>query len=161
MRTLIAYTTRHGTTLRYAEAMGRALSGEVVLADLRQEPAIDISSFDTVVVGGAVYYGNVSPALKEFCLSNIEELKRKNLGLFICCCQDGEPAQQQMRAAYPLELLDAAKVKAILAGEIDMNKMNFIERLIVKLVAKGTPVNSGFDEEAATDFAHMLQALDL
>ena len=102
MRTLIAYTTRHGTTLRYAEAMARALSGEVVLTDLRQEPAVDISPFDTVVIGGAVYFGNVSPLLKEFCLSNIEELKRKNLGLFVCCCLDGEQAEKQMQAAYPL-----------------------------------------------------------
>lgn len=153
MRTLIAYWTRHGTTLRYAEALARALPEEVTLADLRREPAIDISPFGTVIVGGAVYFGHVGAALREFCLANIEELKQKRLGLFICCGQEGDVAQRQLHTAYPLELLDAARAKAAFGGELDLATMNYIERLIVRLVAKMGKSASHYDEDAASKFA--------
>ncbi|MGI6609961.1 MAG: flavodoxin domain-containing protein [Limnochordia bacterium] len=157
MRTLIAYSTRHGTTLRHAEALARVLPGEVALADLRQEPAIDISPFGTVIVGGAIYFGHVSAALREFCLANIEELKQKRLGLFICCWHEGEEAQKQLQAAYPLELLDAAKAKAAFGGEMDLTTMSFIERLITRLVGKVSKSASRYSEKAAAEFVQALQ----
>ena len=157
MQTLIAYTTRHGTTLRYCLALARELAGEVTLVDLRDEPAIDISLFDTVILGGAVYAGRVAKELREFCSANKEALAQKRLGFFVCGWHEGEAAQEQLEAAFPHELLSIAAARACFGGEMNLAEMSLFERLIVKMVAKVQGNASRYSDEAVREFARALR----
>lgn len=156
MRTLIAYSTRHGATRKYAEDLSREIPGEVTLVDLRVDPDCDISPFETVVIGGAVYFGQVQQAVRAFCGKNLAALQRKRLGLFICCWYQGQKAERQLEGAFPGELLKEALVKDFFGGELNLAGMNFVERLITRVIGVSENV-SHYSEDAIRRFASSLK----
>lgn len=119
MKTLIAYATKHGATRQYAEQLAGQLPGETTLVDLKKDPGVDVSVFDTVIVGGAVYFGKVQKEVRDFCVRNLALLRNKRLGLFICCLFDGQQAERQLQTAFPGELLEAALVKDAFGGRVN------------------------------------------
>lgn len=157
MRTLIAFSTRHGATRKNAEALARELSDSATIVDLRKEPGIDVTPFDTVVVGTAIYAGQAQKEVGEFCARNRDALGARKLGLFICCWSDGEQAQQALQAAFPGELLESARVKGALGGEMNLTDMSFFERLIVRMIVKVKENASRFSQEAVEKFASQLK----
>ncbi|MDI6871414.1 MAG: flavodoxin domain-containing protein [Bacillota bacterium] len=155
MRTLIAYSTEHGATRDYAEALARELSGEVVLVNLRENPSPDASSFGQVVIGSAIYAGQAQKEVRDFCARNLDALRPKRLGLFICCWFQDQ-AERQLQAAFPPELLDSAVIKSALGGRINLGELSFFERLAAKVVGvKGNA--SRYSEESARRFAQALK----
>lgn len=156
MRTLIVYSTKHGATRKYAEALARELPGEVTLVDLRKDPGCDVSLYETVVIGGAIYYGQVQKELREFCLRHLEALRQKRLGLFTCCLLEGERDEQQLQGAFPGELRDAALARKAFGGVLDLTGLSFVERLITRVVGLKESVTH-YSKEAARQFAQALQ----
>lgn len=157
MNTLIAYSTKHGATRKNAEALAKELPGPVTLVNLKSEPEIDISPFDTVIIGAGVYAGQAGKEVGGFCARNLEALKAKRLGLFICCWSEGEQAQQQLQSVFPGELLESAVVRDVLGGELNLTDMNLLERLIVRMIVKETKNASHFSQEAVRRFARPLK----
>ncbi|MGE5509588.1 MAG: flavodoxin domain-containing protein [Chitinophagales bacterium] len=157
MSTLIAYSTKHGATRKYAEALAGEFSGPVRVVDLRQDPGVDLAPFDTVIIGSAIYAGQAQKEVRDFCARNLAALKEKRLGLYVCCWfQDQAP--RQLAAAFPSELLAAAAAKTALGGEIIMTELTFFERLIVKAVARLKESVSSYSLEAARQFAGALKS---
>jgi len=136
MKTLIAYSSKYGCTEKCAVALAERLSGETCILNLKKDKSPDLSGYDTVVVGGPVYIGKVNKEVKNFCLKNLNRLKGKRLGLFICCMAEEEQAKEELYGAFPKELLEAAIAKEYFGGEFLVTKMNPIDRMIVKKVAK-------------------------
>ncbi|MGE5623740.1 MAG: flavodoxin domain-containing protein [Methanocella sp.] len=155
MKTLVAYATNHGATKDYAEALARELPGEVTLVDLKAKPDCDLAPFDTVVLGAAIYAGQAPKALREFCARNLEALKQKRLGLFICCWFVDQ-AEKELQAAFPAELLGTAVAKEAFGGRIDLARLTFFERLISKVVGVKESC-SRYSEDAARSFAQALK----
>ena len=83
MKTLIAYSTKHGCTEKTSKELKEYLGGDVTLVNLKTEPNPEFDKFDRVIIGGSIHAGQVQKRVKEFCLKNSNELKSKELGLFI------------------------------------------------------------------------------
>jgi menaquinone-dependent protoporphyrinogen oxidase len=158
MSTLVAYSTRHGATRNYAENLAKRLPGEVTLIDLRKEPNPGLSGFETVVIGSAIYAGQVQKEVKEFCERNIVTLKEKRLGLFICCWHEGEEARKQLQTAYPAEILSVAAAKEAFGGDMNLTHMNLFERLAVKVIVKVSESATHYSDVAVQQFCKALQA---
>jgi len=77
----------------------------------------------------------------------------KELGLFICCMEEGETGQKQLLDNYPEELIKNAKATAYFGGEFDFEKMNFFQKMIVKKVAHIDHSTSKMDYEAIRKFS--------
>ena len=101
MKTLITYCTTHGCTEKTATELKQFFGGEVLLVNLKKEPVPDLSSFDRIIVGGSIHAGQIQKKVKDFCTQNIDVLKNKELGLFICCMEHGEKHESQLQDAYP------------------------------------------------------------
>lgn len=136
MKILVAYASKHGFTKDCTEKLSEKLNGEVEIKNLKLDKAIDLSQYDKVIIGGSIYAGQIQKEVKNFCAKNINELKSKKLGLFICGMNDDDKASQQINASYPQELLNCAIAKENFGGEFIFSKMNFFERFIIKKIAK-------------------------
>lgn len=156
MKTLITYCTTHGCTEKTATELKQFLGGEVVLVNLKKEPVPDLSSFDRIIVGGSIHAGQIQKKVKEFCNEHEETLKNKELGLFICCMEEGEKAEIQLNDAFSAALLQSAKATACLGGEFNFNKMNFFQKLIVKKVAKVENSVSHLNHDAIKRFSQQM-----
>ncbi len=135
MKTLIAFCTTHGCTEKTAHELEKYLGVETQLCNLKKDKIPNLGDFDRIVIGGSIHAGRIQKRVKAFCTQNLEILKKKELGLFICCMEEGETAQKELMNAFPEELHKVARASAYFGGEFNLNKMNFFEKLIVKKVA--------------------------
>lgn len=135
MKTLIAYSTTHGCTEKTALKIKEFLKEATILVNLKENLNPALEDFERVIIGGSIHAGQIQKRVKIFCQTNIEELKSKELGLFICCMEEGETAQKQLLTVFPDELHEIAKASAYLGGEFDFERMNFLQKLIVKKIA--------------------------
>src|SRR6056297_3111760 len=87
MSTLIVYATKYGCTEKAVNRLADYLDGETQLLNLgsKDNKDLKLEEYDTVVVGGSIYAGNIQQEVKNFCSENINILLQKKLGLFICC----------------------------------------------------------------------------
>lgn len=134
MSIAVLYASKHGCAEKCARILAEKLPGaRVINLELETVPPLD--SFSTVIIGGSIYVGQVQKSVKAFCMNNMEQLLTKKTGLFICCA-NREAAEMQMRNAFPEPLYNQASVKEHFGHVFDFTKMNFMERLAIKVIAK-------------------------
>jgi menaquinone-dependent protoporphyrinogen oxidase len=156
MKTLVVYVSRQGCSEKSARLIQRALGAGCDIADLESEREIALDGYDTVVIGGPIYFGRLHAAVQTFCQLHYEALLQRRLGLYICCMQSGELARQELRGAFPPELLAHAAATGIFGGEIHMERINFIERFIVRAVVRSEYSITTFSEERVAHFVRQL-----
>ena len=132
MRTVILYISRHGSAEKSANLLKEKVNGEVTLVNLKYDKIPDLEIFETVIIGGSIHMGHIQNQVKKFCSRYERVLLEKRLGLYLCCMKTGEEAQQQFIDAFPDILRQHAEVKGIFGGEFLFEKMNFLERMIIK-----------------------------
>lgn len=140
MKTLIVYGSKHGTAKRCAEILSDRLKGEVEIYNVKDGKIPAAGQFDNIIVGGSIYAGLIQKEIKEYCQKNIEIIKQKRAGLFICCMVK-DAVENQIAAAFPQELLNAAVAKESFGGEFKFKEMNFFEKAITKMVGKSLAKN--------------------
>ncbi|MCK4761018.1 MAG: flavodoxin [Candidatus Aminicenantes bacterium] len=156
MSTVIIYASRHGCAEKAARVLESKLENNVAAVNLKKNKNIDPAQFDTVIIGGSIHAGHVQGKIKKFCGEHVDILKTKKLGLYLCCMEEGEKAQAQFTGAYPAELRDHAIVTGLFGGEFDFERMNFLEKAIVKKVAGISASVSKIKEDQIEQFAAAL-----
>ncbi|MDP4184230.1 MAG: flavodoxin domain-containing protein [Bacteroidota bacterium] len=152
MRTAIIYISKHGTTEKVAKLIAeKQKHKDITLLDLRSITKPLIESYDRVIIGGSIHAGMIQKRIKSFCEDNLDLLLKKEIGLFICCMMK-EKQNEQFENAFPQKLRDHCKVKGCFGGEFVFEKMNFLEKLIVKKVAQTDISISQIDYEAINLF---------
>lgn len=135
MKTAIIYASYHGTTEKIVKEIKDGLKNQYVkLINIKSNNIIDLSLYDQVIIGGSVHAGSIQKKIKQFCNKNIHLILEKRFALFITCFHDGETALKQFENAYPEILRKNAVSLKIFGGEMLVDKMNFIEKFIVKKV---------------------------
>ncbi len=160
MSTLIAYMTRHGCAGKTAGMLKEHLEGDPDVLDLKKSKKLDLSRYDTVIIGGSIHAGRLQKGLRRFLEKNSEVLLEKRLGLYLCCMEEGETAWKQFEDAYPEDLRRHAAATGLFGGEFDFGRMNFIERGIVKKIAKIEESVSRIDAAAIGEFAAKISRND-
>ncbi len=159
MSTLIVYASKYGCTERCAKLLSKELNDKVDLINLNNIKVIDFSKYDKVIIGGSIYIGRIQKEVTEFCAKNLDRLKEKRIGLFICGMQEGEMINTELNQNFPSELLKIAEVKSHFGGEFIFNKMNFMEKLIVKKISKLTSDKSNILEDNIYKFAQKMNSI--
>ncbi len=157
MKTIIIYATNHGCTEKVVNELSGKLSGEVLTVNLNQNQVPPLDEFDKVIIGGSIHAGQIQKCVKDFCNSNYPVLENKEIGLFICCMYEPRIAREQIKNAFPEELHQMAKTEAILGGEFNFDKMNFLEKMLVKKIAKVRESVSNIDHIAIDRFAKRME----
>ncbi|WBW96698.1 flavodoxin domain-containing protein [Oceanirhabdus sp. W0125-5] len=156
MKTLIIYGTKHGCTEKCAKILAEKLTGKVELYNLKEKKNLDITLYDKVIIGGSIYIGKIRKEVSQFSMENLNVLKDKKVGLYICGMHEDEVVEKQLNDAFPQELIEKAVAKESFGGEFIIKKMNFLERLIVKKVAKIDKDVSNISDEKIDNFAKVM-----
>lgn len=159
MKTLIIYASKHGFTENCSKLLKDRLPGEVIVVNIKKEIVPDIAYFDNIIIGGSIYMGKIQREISKFCTKNLNVLKEKKIGLFICAMQKGDMAETELNSSFPAELLTHAAVKESFGGEFILKKMNPLERFIVKIVSKTEKDVSAISEENINKFAQLMNKL--
>lgn len=156
MKTLIAYTTTHGCTEKVVAEISDFLKEEITLCNLKKDQIPDLQNFDRIIIGGSIHAGQIQKSVKNFCTNYQNEILKTELGLFICCMEKGEKAYAELQEVYPEVLLQHAKATACLGGEFNFEKMNFLEKMIIRKVSKVDHSISEIDHKAVRTFTNKM-----
>lgn len=156
MKIAIIYATKHGCADKCAHTLANEIETNTAIINLELSTDANLAEFDTIIIGGSIHAGMINKKVKKFIDKNIEKLLEKKLGLFLCCLFDGDTALKQFQDAYPEELRNKAVAHGLFGGELDFNKMNFIEKTIVKKVANIEKSVSNINYANIKDFAEKI-----
>lgn len=153
METAIIYATKHGCTDKCAHTLANELNNNALLINLDVSTNVNLNEFNTVIIGGSIHAGSMNRKIKKFIDKNMDMLQSKKTGLFICCMEEGEKAQEQFKNAFPESLRNKAIAHGYFGGEFNFDKMNFFEKAIIKKIAKTDQNVSKINENNIKDFA--------
>lgn len=147
MKTLILYKTKYGTAKLCADLIKEKLISEVDVVELTKRTKIDLDNYDNVIIGGSIYIGMISKHLRKFIIDNLEVLLTKKLALYVCAMREGMELDIEIKNNFPEELISKVNNVYCLGGAFDFEKMNILERFIVKKVANVFESKSFINED--------------
>ena len=157
-RVLVAYATKHGATEEIAEKIGDVLRQEGFQADvLAADRAGNPGTYQAVVLGSAVYIGQWRKEAAKFLEANEAALTGKPVWIFSSGpTGEGDPVELMQGWRFPTKLQPiadriGARDIAAFHGALDANKLNFIEKFMIKNVK--APLGDFRDWEAITAWA--------
>jgi menaquinone-dependent protoporphyrinogen oxidase len=160
---LVAYGTKYGATAEIAERIGEVLREPGFEVDVvRADHAGDLSAYQAVVLGSAVYIGRWRKEAAKFLQSHEEELSKKPVWLFSSGpAGEGDPVELVQGWRFPSSLQPIAdRIRprdiAIFSGKVDETKLNFIEKWMLKNV--NSPAGDFRDWEAVAAWAQSIAA---
>jgi menaquinone-dependent protoporphyrinogen oxidase len=167
MKILVAYGTKYGATAEIAERIGEVLrqaGHEVDVA--RVERAGDVSVYAAVVLGSGVYAGSWRKEAADLLLAQEKTLTGRPVWIFSSGpTGEGDPVELMNGWTFPDALKPVAeriqpRDTALFHGAIQPDKLNFLEKLIVRIIK--APMGDFRDWRAieawAGDIADALQA---
>lgn len=135
MKTLIVYASSHGTTEKVANIIREKLDSTTVQTiNLKSKAKIDLSNYETVIIGGSIHAGSIQSEVKNFIKEHTITLMGKKVALFLCCMNEKEE-KTEFDNNYPELLRNHSTYNAIVGGEYVFEKMNFIEKFLVRKIA--------------------------
>lgn len=156
MKILIAYESKHGCTASCARELKEKMGGTADLLDLKKAGAPPADDYDIVAVGGSIHAGRIQRRVTKFIEAHTAWLTRRKFGLFLCCLDEGDGADKEFKEAYPEDLRNRAAALGLFGGAVSFEKMNFLEKAIMKKIAKTDRSFSKIREDNIDAFAKKL-----
>lgn len=140
MRTLIIYYSKYGFTKECAEYLKNNIKGEVKIANISDGSNFELSYYDNIIIGSAVYVGMVNNKIKDFCTKNQGILIDKKTSVFVCS-GFSENFELYMNQNFDDKLIESLYCKEHFGGELRISSMSFIDKMITKMVSKSNKDN--------------------
>jgi menaquinone-dependent protoporphyrinogen oxidase len=141
MHILVTYASRHNATAQIAEVIASTLrkpddETSMTTADVRAVEDVDeVTDYDAVVLGSAIYNDRWLPAARHFTDDNVEALRRRPLWVF-SCGPVGDPLGLTADTPDHAEITEAlwARGTATFPGRLRAAELGLLERATVRLI---------------------------
>lgn len=154
MKGIIVYATKYGCTERAAKLLKSKLSDDFDMADLKNGQVPELSSYDTVILGSPVYMGRMLKEMTDYMQQNVDVLKNKKLGLFLCAGEnDPVKKKELLDTVFPRELSSHAFATEIFGGELDLKNVNAFMRFMLRVCIGIKEGYSTLSEEKIDSFS--------
>jgi len=162
-KTLVTYASKYGATAEIAEKIGAVLRDAGLPVDvLSVKQARDLTPYDNVILGSAVYIGQWRRAAVKFLKANENALSKKQVWLFSSGpTGEGDPVELLDGWRFPKgqqELADRIQPRdiAVFHGDVDPEKVNALHKLMIDKVE--APVGDFRDWNAITAWTESVVA---
>ncbi len=139
---LIIYSTTDGHTRKICQQLQQVIERQahrVKLVSLDDEPHVDLTHFDKIVVGASVRFGKHNPQVYEFIKINKPILDSKPNAFFSVNVVARKPGKDQPGTnpylkKFLKQISWQPRELAVFAGKIDYRKYSLRDRLIIRLI---------------------------
>jgi menaquinone-dependent protoporphyrinogen oxidase len=118
--------------------LNEALNGQAKIINAKNLKGFDLSKYDTVLIGGSFYIGHIRKEMADFLIRYHDQLLQKKIGLFIVGMPQNGDYMPEYNLNFPEDLRNKAMASGYFGYELNVNKMKFLEKLIMKKMAKIT-----------------------
>lgn len=158
MKTLILYTSHHGTTRKLSYELAKDLDVNLIdVVDFKSNKKIDLLPYEQIIIGSSIHVGKIPADFGKFLDNNKSLLLSKQIAIFMCAMEKGEVLQKEFTDNFPKELRDHSIANAIMGGEYLFEKMNIFEKFIIKKITGSTESKSEIDYDIYYDFVEKLK----
>jgi menaquinone-dependent protoporphyrinogen oxidase len=158
---LVVYASKYGATREIAEKIGHVLEEGGFEVDVLPVTEVrDLTPYQAVILGSAVYVGKWMPAACEFLIEQERGLAQRPVWLFSSGpTGEGDPVDLLEGWRLPADqkaVIDRIHPRdiAVFHGNIDAHRVNFIEKTAVKALKK--PFGDFRDWKAVTSWAGLI-----
>jgi menaquinone-dependent protoporphyrinogen oxidase len=158
-RVLVTYASKYGSTGGVADAIGKELCSKDLATDVVQiKNAGNVSSYQGVVIGSAIYRGKWLPEAVDFVEKNRDVLRQVPVAYFLVCMTLSRPTEENR--AQVLSYMDpilkvVPEIKPVgigtFAGALDYSNLSWINKKILE--SKGSPEGDFRDWNAIRTWA--------
>ena len=156
---LVTYVSEYGSTGGVAEAIGKELCSQGAMVDvLLTRNVANLSAYQGVIVGSAVYRGKWMPEAVDFVKINREILGRVPVAYFLVCMTMRQPTEEnRLKTLAYLDpvLKTIPQVKpveiGVFAGAMNYSNLSWLNKKII--ISKGLPEGDFRDWEAIRAWA--------
>jgi len=158
MKTAIIYMSKHGSTEKMVEMLkAKLINSEIDVINLKEKKSPDISKYADIIIGGSIHVGTIQKRITKLIEKNMNILLHKKIALFLCCMYEDEKRIEQFNNSFPEDLRNHSSANGLFGGEFVFEKMNFLEKTIVKKVSEYSSTVSKIDEKAIDEFVGKFQ----
>lgn len=147
MKTVILYSSKKGFTKKCAEYLHKEISDSDIFT--LEEKNIDYNQYDKILLGAPIYFGGISKEVLAFITEHKDILLKKKLGMFYSGMNKDE-FDKTVKQCLPSDIYYHSTVVRA-GGAYYFEKLNFLQRLIVKKVAKVYKTTEDFEFEKLND----------
>ena len=134
MSVLIVYGTKTGTSEKCAKYIADCLDEPVTLVNARDGIKVDLTPYETVIIGGSVRMGHITAAVSKFIEEEEETLLTKNIALYMCCgFTDAENINRQLDINFTPALKQHALCVKCFGGELHPDGSKKIDKFVAKM----------------------------
>ncbi len=163
-KTAVIYKSNYGSTTQYAEAIAKALSGDLIPRN--QAANVDLSQYDTIIYGGGLYAGGIIGV--EIIAEKFETIKDKSLIVFTVGVADPSDVSKYrgiINKAFTEKMQQ--KIKFFhLRGDIDYTQLSSSHRAMMWVMKniiqnKSPDKRSDEDHQVLDTYGQVIKFLDL
>ena len=162
-RILIAYSTTDGHTPRICERLKQVIEQQghsATVVALAQAEALDLPSFNTVVIGASIRYGKHQPQVAQFIARHQALLESKANAFFTVNIVARKPEKNRPQTnPYLIKFLRQISWKPqlleVFAGKLDYPRYRFVDRFMIRFIMWMT--KGPTDPSAVIDFTNWQQ----
>ncbi len=134
MKSLIIYTSKHGSTQKIVDYIAEKIQADCV--NLINGTVNDLDSYDQIIIGGSVYYGSIHSLISGYIDKNLDILLNKRIALFLVCLLSEESAAEQFNNNFNENLLNHSIADGFFGGVLSKETLNPVEKLVTSFVFK-------------------------
>ncbi|HEX7586769.1 MAG TPA: flavodoxin domain-containing protein [Anaerolineae bacterium] len=127
-RILVTYTSKTGSTVGVAEAIGKTLAESGASVDVRPMKDVhDLAPYQAVVAGSAINGGEWLPEAMQFVRTHQADLAEKRFAAFLVCMtlamSNGKYREHVATWLEPVRALTRPVSEGLFAGALDISKI--------------------------------------
>jgi menaquinone-dependent protoporphyrinogen oxidase len=156
MRAILIYTTKHGTTLKVANTILHSSKHNISLNNLKKNSNPNLENYELVIIGSSLHAGSISRKMKKYLKHNENILLSKKLAIYLCGMQEAK-TEEQFSANFSEKLRNHSFATTFVGGEFLFEKMNFVQKSIIKKISGVEESVSRIKDDALQEFIHALR----
>ena len=133
---LILFRSKYGSTKEYIKELSEKLEGDCVISDAKSFSG-NLKDYNPIMLGSCTYMGRI--LIVDFIKENMKILKNKKMYLFVVgLIPEEKEASKQSFELIPEGIRKNLSGYRKLPGKINIAKLNFFERMILKITKAKT-----------------------
>lgn len=160
---LVVYSTTDGHTRHICERLQQVMVQQghaTTVVPLAQTDALDLDSFDKIVIGASIRYGKHQPMVKQFIERHQALLERKVNAFFSVNIVARKPEKNRPDTnPYLIKFLRTLtwqpKLLGVFAGKLDYPRYRLVDRFMIRLIMLMT--NGPTDPKSVIEFTDWQQ----
>lgn len=139
----VLYSSVDGQTLKIIKRIQQNLVAQVELFNIDDNPQIDFSHYDKVLIGASIRYGKLRKNMLQFVNNHKQALDKLPNAFFLVCLTARKPEKANPANNTYMKKFDQLsswqpRLKAVFAGALLYSRYNWWQTLLIQLIMKIT-----------------------